>query len=52
MGEDEEAVRKEPNEALRHDSLETRSPGLLPARLSAAVADGVGTHVVESNAQE
>jgi hypothetical protein len=33
-------------------SLETRSPGLLPARLSAAVADGVGTHVMESNAQE
>jgi DNA-binding transcriptional ArsR family regulator len=33
---------------LRRASLEARFPGLLPALLSAAVADGVGEHVTES----
>lgn len=34
---------------LRRGSLEARFPGLLPALLSAAIADGVGEHVTESN---
>ncbi|MFC9914524.1 ArsR/SmtB family transcription factor [Streptomyces sp. NPDC127197] len=34
---------------LRSESLEARFPGLLPALLSAAIADGVGEHVTESN---
>ncbi|KOV69885.1 hypothetical protein ADL00_10145 [Streptomyces sp. AS58] len=33
---------------LRRDDLDARFPGLLPALLSAALADGVGEHVTES----
>ncbi|WP_124280014.1 metalloregulator ArsR/SmtB family transcription factor [Streptomyces sp. ADI93-02] len=32
---------------LRRDALEARFPGLLPALLSAAIADNVGEHVTE-----
>ncbi|MFI1420895.1 hypothetical protein ACH4VX_23530 [Streptomyces sp. NPDC020731] len=35
---------------LRREAIEARFPGLLPALLSAAVADGVGEHVTEREA--
>ncbi|WP_409467803.1 ArsR/SmtB family transcription factor [Streptomyces sp. HC307] len=37
---------------LRRGSLEARFPGLLPALLSAAIADGVGEHVTESDEEK
>ncbi len=37
---------------LRRDSLEARFPGLVPALLSAAVADGVGAHVTVGDEDE
>jgi DNA-binding transcriptional ArsR family regulator len=37
---------------LRRDSLDARFPGLLPALLSAAIAEGVGAHVTESDDEE
>jgi DNA-binding transcriptional ArsR family regulator len=37
---------------LRGADLESRYPGLLPALLSAAVAEGVGEHVSESAEKE
>jgi DNA-binding transcriptional ArsR family regulator len=36
---------------LRREFLDARFPGLLPALLSAAVADGVGEHVTERGEQ-
>ncbi|MFJ9034026.1 ArsR/SmtB family transcription factor [Streptomyces sp. NPDC102274] len=38
--------------ALRRAGLEARFPGLLPALLSAAVADGVGGHVTASTEED
>jgi DNA-binding transcriptional ArsR family regulator len=37
---------------LRRDSLDARFPGLLPALLSAAIAEDVGAHVTESDDEE
>jgi DNA-binding transcriptional ArsR family regulator len=37
---------------LRRADLNARFPGLLPALLSAAVADGVGEHVTESTEED